>query len=106
MVLGRAHKESRYINICKLYPPLPTDSHTLPGPTSNITPNVRHPQMILHWEYFEQEVLQYVRLEIETIKETVLPPVFEMLNEVIETEVPALQMFISPNYMRRYSRYF
>jgi hypothetical protein len=39
-------------------PPLPTDSHTLPGPTSNITPDARHPQMILHWEYLEQEVLQ------------------------------------------------
>ncbi len=62
--------------------------------------------MILHWESFEQEVMQYVRMVIEAITETVLPPVFEMQNEVIETEVPALQMFISRNYMRRYSRYF
>jgi predicted Ser/Thr protein kinase len=87
-------------------PPLPTYSHTLPGPTSNIPPNVRHPQLILHWEFFEQEVLQYVRMEIEPITETVLPPVFEMLDEVIENEVPALQMFISRNYLRPVAIHF
>jgi hypothetical protein len=87
-------------------PPLPIYSQNLPRPTSHIPKNVRHPQMILHWESFEQEVMQYVRMVIEAITETVLPPVFEMQNEVIETEVPALQMFISRNYMRRYSRYF
>jgi hypothetical protein len=81
-------------------PPLPTYSNTLPGPTSNIPPNVRHPQLNLHWESFEQEVLQYVRMEIEPIPETVLPPVFEMLDTQIRTEVPALQMFISQNYLR------
>jgi predicted Ser/Thr protein kinase len=81
-------------------PPLPNYSHSLPGPTSNIPPNVRHPQMILNWDSFELEVLEYVRTVIEPVTETVLPPVFEMLDEVIENEVPMLQAFISRNYLR------
>ena len=80
-------------------PPLPKYSTKLPGPTSNIPPDVRHPQLILHWESFEQEVLQYIRMEIEPVAKTVLPPVFEMLNTEVRTEVPALQMFISQNYL-------
>ncbi|KAI8899605.1 hypothetical protein BC833DRAFT_638956 [Globomyces pollinis-pini] len=87
-------------------PPLPIYSHTLPDPTSTIPPNVRHPQMILHWEFFEQEVLQYVRMEIEPITETVLPPVFEMLNTEIRTEVPMLQAFISQNYFQPVAIHF
>ena len=87
-------------------PPLPTYSHNLPGPTSTIPPNVRHPQLILYWESFQQEVLQYVRTEIESVTELVLPPVFEMLDEVIKNEVPALQMFISRNYLRPVAIHF
>ena len=81
-------------------PPLPTYSNTLPRPTSTIPPNVRHPQLTLHWETFEKEVIDFVRSEIEPIMETFLPPVFEMLDEVIKNEVPMLQAFISRNYSR------
>ena len=87
-------------------PPLPTYSHTLPYPSSTITTYSRHPQLTIHWESFEQEVLQYVRMEIEPITETVLPPVFEMLDTEIRTEVPALQMFISQNYLRPVAIHF
>ncbi len=34
-------------------PPLPNYSDTLPDPTSEIPPFVRHPQITLHWESFE-----------------------------------------------------
>jgi hypothetical protein len=87
-------------------PPLPNYSHTLPGPTSAVPPNIRHPRLILHWDSFEQDVLQYVRMEIKTITETVLPPVLEMLDTEIRTEVPALQMFISQNYLRPVAFHF
>ncbi len=50
--------------------------------------------------------MQYVRMEIEAITETVLPPVFEMLDEVIENKVPALQMSISRNYLRPVAIHF
>ena len=87
-------------------PPLPTYANILPRPSSTRPPNVRHPEIILHWESFQQEVLQYVRTEIESVTELVLPPVFEMLDEVIKNEVPALQMFISRNYLRPVAIHF
>lgn len=87
-------------------PPLPNYYHTLPGPTSKVPPKVCHPQMILHWESFEHEVLEYVRTVIEPITETVLPPVFELLATPIRTEVPALQMFISQNYLAPVAMHF
>ena len=87
-------------------PHLPTYANILPRPSSTRPPNVRHPEIILHWESFQQEVLQYVRTEIESVTELVLPPVFEMLDEVIKNEVPALQMFISRNYLRPVAIHF
>ncbi|KAL5036660.1 hypothetical protein RTP6_004202 [Batrachochytrium dendrobatidis] len=87
-------------------PPLPTYSNTLPGPTSTKPPGVRHPQWTLHWETFGQEVMDFVCTEIEPVTETVLPPVFEMLDTEIRTEVPALQMFISQNYLRPVAIHF
>ena len=87
-------------------PPLPTYSNTLPGPTSNIPPNVRHPQLTLHWESFELEVINFIQTEIVTKKELVSPPVFEMLDTEIRTEVPMLQAFISQNYLRPVAIHF
>ncbi|KAJ1500795.1 Serine/threonine-protein kinase pkn5 [Coelomomyces lativittatus] len=90
----------------KTIPPLPIYSNTLPGPTSTIPPVVRHPQWTLHWETFEQEVMGFVRSEIEPNAQTVSLPAFEMLDEVIQNEVPALQMFISRNYLRPVATHF
>jgi hypothetical protein len=78
-------------------PPPPTYAETLPGPTSNIPPNVRQPQLTLHWDAFEQEVLDFIHDKIIPITERVLPPVFELLNVQIRDEVPMLQAFCSQN---------
>ena len=78
-------------------PPLPTYAETLPGPTSTTPPNVRHPQMTMHWETFDQEVLQFIETQIIPIIERVSHPVFELLNVEIRDEVPMLQAFCSQN---------
>ncbi|KAI8901122.1 hypothetical protein BC833DRAFT_522587 [Globomyces pollinis-pini] len=87
-------------------PPLPKYSNVLPGPSSTIPPNLCYPQIILHWVSFENEVLAFVRTVIQPVRETVLPPVFELLDAEVRTEVPALQMFISQNYLRTVAIHF
>ena len=87
-------------------PPLPIYSAKLPCPTSNIPPRVRHPQSILHWDSFEQEVMHFVQTEIEPRTDLVLPCKFEMKKVVIRTEVPMLQAIISQNYLSPVALHF
>ena len=84
----------------KIIPPLPNYSSGLPGPSSTIPPNVRHPQLTLHWSGFEQETLHFIDTEIVSSTERMVGPVFELIDEPINNEAPALQMFCSRNLFR------
>lgn len=78
-------------------PPLPNYYRNLPGPTSNIPPKVRHPQMVLHWESFEQEVLDYIQTDVLPDIKIIETPKYQMIGTAISNEVPSLQIFCCLN---------
>ena len=47
-----------------------------------------------------------LQVEVEPSKETVLPCKFELLDEVIRSEIPMLPAFISQNYLSTIAMHF
>jgi hypothetical protein len=79
-------------------PPLPTYSNTLPGPSSTIPRNIRHPQLTIHWESFQRDTLNYIQTEISHLTNLMNIPVFPFQLK-INDEVPALQMCVAQNLL-------
>jgi predicted Ser/Thr protein kinase len=77
-------------------PPLPKYSSTLPGPSSTLPRNVRHPQLTLHWESFQRDTLNYIETDILHLTNLTNRAVFPF-PLIVNNELPTLQICIAQN---------